>query len=485
MAALFLFLLVALFVAVEASLAKRASGDSMNDMPGMNGMPGMKDMPAIPSKNLPTRSKPEDGSGPKEFGSGNFADADNAVSLAEFKHLAEKNNPTLLEASAQIKAENAKALQAGLWPNPQLQYSGELVGERVAGLGEFQGGGIQQQIRLGGKLHYSRLKYKARAEAAQAEYRAQQLRVMNDLESQFFLVLAKQEELRLQRELLKSTRDNRLTLGEMFNLGEADRSDLHEANIEVSRQELKVVLAHNQLELAWRKLACICGIAEAKYRSLKGEIYEIAAAEKLAEAALLKRLISETPVLEKARKKLRADELTVIRESRQPIPDLLVCAQAGYDQMNKSFATNIMASLIEVPVFNRNQGTIEQAKADLERQKARIKLLELQIKESFAEIYTEYLSAAEYVDTFKRSILPEARKRYELNLNSYRNLRSEWPDVLAAQKDYFLHQTEYVHHCFELKKAEIKLKGFLLSGALKTPEEVTPPGHIDATPQPR
>ena len=59
--------------------------------------------------------------------------------LPSLKDLAKKNNPTLVQAEAQIKGEKGKALQAGLWPNPSIQSAGELLGERRAGLGEFLG----------------------------------------------------------------------------------------------------------------------------------------------------------------------------------------------------------------------------------------------------------------------------------------------------------------------------------------------------------
>lgn len=405
-----------------------------------------------------------------------------SYALEQLKRLAEANNPTLMQARMQVSGERGKALQAGLWPNPAFQYSAELLGLRGAGLGEFQGGGIQQRIRLGGKLKYSRMKYEARATAAEFELQAQQLRVMNDVEILFYVVRAAEERLALQQELLRSASDRNLTTSEMFNIGQADRADRHRAAIDLELQRLSVKAAENELSLAWVQLMTMVGIDE-PYRPLAGDLYKelpvIDARRSLAE------LLNESPELAQAHAKLKSDELTVKREHRQPVPDLVVNGQAGYDQETPSFVTNVMVSLIDVPVWNRNQGTIQQAKADLNRQKAQIKLTRLLLTRRFAQEYRDYTTAFEYVDGYRQVILPQSRARYEILLKSYQNARTDWPHVLEAQRDYFNARNMYIDHLLALRTSEVHLKGFLLSGGLEPPVGVTPPGHIDATPQPR
>ena len=108
-----------------------------------------------------------------------------ALSLDDLLGIANQNNPTLRQAKAQITATYGKALEAGLYPNPTVGYSGEQIGvEGTAG--EFQGGFIQQEIVTAGKLKLSREKYLARARAAERQATAQQQRVYNDLRGSFY-----------------------------------------------------------------------------------------------------------------------------------------------------------------------------------------------------------------------------------------------------------------------------------------------------------
>lgn len=107
------------------------------------------------------------------------------LGLADLEQIALQRNPTLVQVAAQIDICRAKALQAGLYPNPIIGYQGELIGARKeAGkstAGEFQGGFIRQEIVTAGKLRLSRAKYQQEARAAEIQAIAQQLRVVNSI----------------------------------------------------------------------------------------------------------------------------------------------------------------------------------------------------------------------------------------------------------------------------------------------------------------
>jgi len=403
-------------------------------------------------------------------------------SLSDLQKLAIDNNPTLVQAKAQIAGERGKALQAGLFPNPDMAYVGDLIGERRAGLGEFQGGVLQQEIVLGGKLKYSRKKYQARASAAEQQARAQQLRVMNDVAITFYRTLAAAERLRIHQDFLRSARDSQITRREMFNTGEANEADLRAVDVALEKQKLEVQTAENDLQLAWQELTALVGI-DGEYAALNGTLEESVAAVEW--KASLQQILADSPELGEAKAKLRADQLTVQREHRQPVPNLVVAGGPGYDQLDNSFALIATASVTNIPVFNRNQGTIKQAEADLSRQRAQVRLVELQLRTRLAMMYRRYLTAQQHVDAYQAVIIPKSRERYEINLRSYANTRLDWPVVLESQRDFLSNKIAYIDNLLELRESSTEIQGLLLTGGLVPPPGVTPPGHIDATPQPR
>ena len=123
------------------------------------------------------------------------------LNLAALEDLACRNNPTLTQARAQVQGELGKAIQAGLWPNPQLQYVAEQIG--VGGTaGEWQGAMVQQRIVTARKLDISRGKFLALTRAAEWRALEQEYQVRNDIRIHFFQALAQQELLEVEEELL-------------------------------------------------------------------------------------------------------------------------------------------------------------------------------------------------------------------------------------------------------------------------------------------
>ncbi|MBX9689127.1 MAG: TolC family protein [Candidatus Obscuribacterales bacterium] len=472
----------------------------MNDMSEMSNMPGMqtKESGNLPGPRIeasPSLVDTNGGAAPDpipaqqrrelrlEFNVyGEPDSSQNPISLPELEKLAVEHNPTLIQSRTQIEGELGKAQQAGLFPNPGMGYSGDLLGLRGAGGGEWQGAMLQQEVILGGKLKLSRQKYLARVDAAKQQAVAQSYKVKNDVQTHYYRVLAALARLKMQNELWKSTRDRWLTVGEMANLGEASQADRHLANATQEEQRLQVLEAENDLMLAWENLTAVVGL-EMPYRKLEGELE--------GEPVLVpwqnleNRLIKDSPQMGEALAKLRSDEITLKREQRQKIPNVVMSAGAGYDQLDKSFAARANLQVVNIPLFDRNQGTVQQARADLDRQKAQVQLLALQLRRALAHQYRQYVTAVQHVQAYKKVILPQLQARYALMLKSYEDTRTDWPAVLESQRDFFEKRLAYIHHLEEWRAQEVLINGFLLTGALNAPEGITPPGHIDATPKPR
>ncbi len=194
--------------------------------------------------------------------------------------------------------------------------------------------------------------------------------------------------------------------------------------------------------------------------------------------------MAESPELREAVAKLKGDRLTVERERRQPIPNVFVQAGPGYDYTEKQTVVSAEVYL-QVPVWNRNQGTIQQAEADLLRQQAELRRVEPRLGKDLATPFQRYLTALQHVEAYRTEVLPEAERAYQGRLEAYEQRRETWPNVLDAQNELYMRQAEYVRNLVAWREAQTLIEGFLLTGGLDAPPTATPPGHIDATPQPR
>lgn len=400
--------------------------------------------------------------------------------LQSLLDLAQASNPTLLQARLHINSQLGKAVQAGLYPNPTVAAVGEQIGlDGTAG--EWVGAEVEQRFVTGGKLRLSRKKYLQRARVAEFLAMSQQFRVSNDIRIHFYRLLAAQEILKLQGELLKTAEDSFLTAREMYNLGQTNQSDMHRATAILQKHRLAVLQARNQVQMHSFDLAAMAGL-ETGVLNVDGQLVSDREAIELESA--WQQLLHGSPELLAANAKLREDCITLSRERVEWIPDVLVSAGPGYNNVDRQ--TTVAARIaIEVPLFDRNQGTIDQAMADYNRQVREIQRLKLELRHRLSAEYSKYLTALQHQTEYSGVILPAKKEAYRLSLQSYKRARSEWPDVLQAQEDYTNARMMLVQNQMQQRISEALLDGFLLSGGLQTPGGPLPAGHIDSVPKPR
>jgi len=403
-------------------------------------------------------------------------------SLAELKEMARVHNPTLVQAQALIQGEEGKALQAGLWPNPTIGYEGTQIGLNGTA-GDFQGGFLRQKIVTGGKLELSRQKYEARADAARNNAVAQKIRVENDVESSFYATVGADARLQIYDDLLNMAKDHYKTTVELVNVGNLTQADLKMAGVKLQKARLDRFMGENELKQQRASLEAVIGVPLVG-ASLQGSPQDRIDQPVPDWETLLARTLEQSPLVLAAQDKLRSDELTVQREEAEPIPDLIV--QGGAGNNNVDHQVVYMAGLsLQIPLFDQNQGTIQQAQADLSRQKAELERIRLNITRDFAREYSLFLTQYQKVLDYQNIVLPRSREAYEMQLQMYKAHRINWHEVLATQQHYLNNRLDWIGYLVDFQRHRVAVEGFLLQNGLQVPDSPTPPSHIDAVPKPR
>ena len=174
----------------------------------------------------------------------------------------------------------------------------------------------------------------------------------------------------------------------------------------------------------------------------------------------------------------------VRRERVEPIPNVTVQGTVGYNNEFNLTTAGVQLS-IPLPLFNRNQGTVREAQADLARDHAEHERLALSLRQRLADAITGYNNALQSVEDFRAESLPLARRAYEVQSANFRARRAAWPQVLVVQRTYVELNKEYVQSLLELRRSEVTINGMLLVDGLSTPGSPTSQGHIEAVPTPR
>lgn len=444
-------------------------------------MPGHTMPPALPSETPPTAHAPA----PAAFG------------LADLERVALARNPTLRQAAAQVDAARSRSRQAGLYPNPTFGYVQEQIGSLGESIptgngvvargkpspGELVGGFVQQEIVTGGKLRLSRAKFAEEANAAVWQAEAQQLRVLNGVRVHFFEVLAAQKLVAVQRELTALNDDAVRTTDELANVGQANEPDLLQAKVEARRARVALRNAENGYRGSWERLTSLVGAPELRPVALDEALLEAPAAA-LDFDATLANLLSCSPEIQAALAEIRRDQIMVRRERVEPIPNITVQATVGHNYEFNITTAGVVLSF-PIPVYNRNQGTVREAMADLSRDHAEHERVALSLRSRLADAMTRYDDARQSVDDFREASLPLAKRAYEIQLANFHARRAAWPQVLVAQRTFVELREEYVESLLELRRAEVAINGMLLIDGLSPPETPTSQGHIEAVPTPR
>ncbi len=159
------------------------------------------------------------------------------------------------------------------------------------------------------------------------------------------------------------------------------------------------------------------------------------------------------------------NQIALKREQIEPIPNVQLQLANGYDFETRNNVTSVSVGL-RLPVFDKNQGNIRTAQAQLAYAHAEVGRVELSLRQRLARAYSSYRTAQETAETYRKSNLPEAKEAYELYLDSFRRRRAAWPQVLVAQRTYFQMSVDYYQALDQLRRSEVAILGLLLVDGL-------------------
>ena len=429
---------------------------------------------ADPSSDAPAAGENEDAS---EDGDG----AAVGLGLPELESMALSRNPTLTQAGARIAMSQGAAFQAGLPPNPTIGYQAEQIG--VDGTaGELQGVFVQQEIVTGGKLRLSRAKYRQEAGQAAVQADAQRCRVLNGVRTAYYEVLAAERRTGIAREQVRVAEQAVTTTAQMLNVGQANAPDVLQARIEARRQGIEVRNAEAAERAAWIRLSAVTGTPDLPRTPLAGGLESDGA--RLDREATLRDILTRSPELRFVRAELVRDQIGLQRERVEPVPNVTVQGTTGYNFEAEDQVAGVQFGL-NVPLWNRNQGTIREAQAELVRARAEVARTELELRERFADAWLRYETALASVEDYRTETLPQSEEAVRLYREYVTGMRAAFPQQLVAERTYFDVSREYVDAQLDLRRAEVELTGLLLVDGVTEPPGPTPQGHRESTPQPR
>jgi len=357
--------------------------------------------------------------------------------LEEFVALAERSHPRMLAARAAVEAARGKAVQARLYPNPVIAG----FSPQIAGPSSQWSGTVAQDLVTGGKL---RLQQQAAIRDIQrTEYELIRARfdVLRGVRQSYYQLLVAQRRMEIYKLLLDIAKRSYEIGRQLAEAGEGTKADVLFWSIERDRAEVRILNATVFIETGRRELAAAIGLPRVDIERLEADLFQELPNFDLKE--LQEAVVRSNAMPRAAEARIAGNQWALERAVVQPIPNINLMGgyqrQVGVPAEDQGLAQVMMS----VPLFDRNQGNIRAARAEIATARADLRMVELDLATQTAQAVAAYRTSQRLVDWYEEYILPKARETVTLTQTLYARGEVTFLSLLQAQK--ILTETELAY----------------------------------------
>jgi len=353
------------------------------------------------------------------------------------------NNPKLKAFSLDIRAAEARKLQAGLLPNPEIDLEIEEFGG-TGGLSGFDSS--QTSIQIGQLIELADKRSKRthlaalEKDLAELDFKSKRLDVMSEVARAFIDVLTAQEQLSLSKELVDLSEKAFSTVAERVRAGQDSPVEETKAKIALSNTRIEFESAGKELVSARYQLAATWGSSNPGFEKVSGGFYDMSPAPSLEELA---GLISQNPDMARWPAEKERSRAALELEKARAASDIKLGGGIQYfdDGDNSAF---ILGLSIPMPLFDRNQGNIQEAMYMLAKTEEQRKAVETDLRAGLAEASTKLSSSFSEINILKNDVLPLAGSAFDAAGQGYREGKFEYLMVLDSQRTFFEVRARYI-----------------------------------------
>lgn len=379
------------------------------------------------------------------------------MTLRDALSLALMYNPELAAFSWQVRVEEAKMLQEGLLPNPEL----EVEIEEFGGAGERSGLDaaettllVSQLIELGGKRSKRVMVASIERDLGRWDYESKRLDVFTETTAAFVDVLTAQEKLNFAEET--SNLANRIldAVTARVEAGKVSPLEQTKATVAFSTSQIGLEKAKRELKSARKRLAAMWGNTLPVFASVEHEL------EDISEIPPLENLLQEVfqnPDIARWETEIEMRQAAVDLEKAKGLPDLTVGAGPRRFEDTDDYAVTVVMA-VPIPLFDRNQGSISEAQHRLAKAAEERKAAIIQVKTALSEAYQTLSSSNLEAATLKTTVLPAAQLALDAAREGYQAGKFGYQDVLDAQRTLFEVKANYIDALAGYHKAKAEME---------------------------
>lgn len=383
------------------------------------------------------------------------AQADNVLSLEQVYRQVINQNPQVQSYRARIMAAEGNRIQEGLMPNPEAVFEAENFGGDSPRNG-FNSAeytlGVEQEFEIAGKRGKREQVASLEKQQVSQEALARVQAILAQAKAAYMRTAIAQERLALADKRAALAGKTHTTVKKRINAAKAAEIQHTKADLEVSAAEVEQRKAQNELELAKVSLANLMGLPEIN-QSIDADLKAV---PDVPERDAIMQSLEQTPmsVMSELSVMREASALDLARANGIPDPTFGL----GVRRYNEDDGTAFLASVsIPLTIFDRNQGRVAEAKANLLAAEADQKTMRLNLERQAMELWQTLNSAREEVLAYQDGLLPSAQKAFSQAEDGYDRGAFTFLDYLDAQRTLFDTQESHLEALSNFHEAKAQL----------------------------
>lgn len=364
--------------------------------------------------------------------------------------------PSIMVFEENVEEAFGDYVQASLLPNPEFEFELDPpnFGRNYSCNETEVSYGISQLIELGGKRG-TRMQITSSAEEISLwDLEHSKRDVARKAAGAFMDVVTAQHEVEHNEEARNLAQTMQKTVAEKVKAGKYSPMEERKAALEFAKSELAYERSVRDLVIAKEKLIGLWGCQQMDFESV---IYPFAEISELESIECYLGFLEGNPTVARWDAEWDAAFHNLELQRLQRIPDLTVeggvTHEGRFDKVGVYFGFSI-----PIPVFDRNQGNILKAEAELRQIESQREDALLTLQSGVKETFRQMESLRREAMKFKKLVYDGTEETVKDMEEGFRRGKFDFIEVLDAQKTFIEVEDHYIHLLLDYHKKKIDLE---------------------------
>ena len=382
------------------------------------------------------------------------------LTLKSAVEIAIKSNPELEVLRKEVTALESVKFQSSLYPNPVF----DIEAENILGQEDFSGfkgseitAKVSQDILLAGKISKRTKIAEADISLAEWDYEIKRLDVITNVRKVFVSALSTQTIIEKNKELINISNELISNLEKRVEAGKISPAEVSRAMIILNSLQIELNRLQSEYDISIVELKSLLYQPELSFTSLEDNMEAVF---ELPDFNSLVLQLGNNPILKRYEREYQKQQAVINYEESKSVPDINI--SAGYKRLNEAKAnTFLIGASIPLPLFDRNQGSIQEAMIRYDQKKIEKESIENKLRLNLGVLYNRFKSLLNISEQLKNNSIPKAHETFNIIKEGNLSGRFAILDVIDAERTLFELQNQYLTVIGEIQIVKSEIEGLI------------------------